>query len=240
MVGVQNELDGGFSWTLLHHDRPLSDEKGNPYQMLQHNCKIAVAWNMMDQCFKTIVDGHTKTNVVQHVIYNARSNYTRLDFKGFYTAILEENDEVICAASLRLHGTKMAEMPFVATHRRYRKRGMLSKLLVAVESALCYLRVENLVIPSSEEAVAMWINKFNFSTIPKSLEKDVIHSNMLMFPKAVKLYKALLSDAAATETEQVNDDNDTNGVAPTSSTKGIPLFDLNLLPLKEDEGKDVV
>ncbi|GMN30987.1 hypothetical protein TIFTF001_003055 [Ficus carica] len=161
------------------------------------------------------------------------SKLNRIDFRGFCTAVLEKDDEIICAASLRLHGKKMVEMPFVATDRNYRRKGMMKKLLVAIESAMYFMEVENLVLPSAQKVVTMWINKFHFSrTIPKFLEQDVVRSNMLMFPQSVKLHKSLVSSITAMEIDQVGDNE---GKAPESSSKKVLPFDLNLVSPEENE-----
>ncbi|XP_048320423.2 increased DNA methylation 1 [Ziziphus jujuba] len=204
LVNVKNELDEGFSWTLLRHGDINSREPcQNLYEKIECNSKLSVAWNLLDQSFETIIDRHTKIDVVRSVVYGCGSNLNRVNFKGFCTAVLEKNDEVLCAATIRIHGRKLAEMPFVATQKAYRGKGMLKKLLVAIESALCYMNVENLVIPSAEDAKEMWINRFQFSHLKRPMKKEILLYNTLMFPSAIRLQKTLLGNASDLEVEDM-------------------------------------
>ncbi|XP_044485407.1 uncharacterized protein LOC123210973 [Mangifera indica] len=113
-------------------------------------------------------------------------------------------------------------MPFVGTCEKYRGKGMLQKLLTALESALCFLKVENLVIPSVPELVPMWREKYSFSPISNSLMKDLIFTNTLMFPTAVRLQKSL----ALQPTDPTDADDD--------KLNRVALPDLNLAPPEDD------
>ncbi|XP_044485277.1 increased DNA methylation 1-like [Mangifera indica] len=209
MAGVRNELDNGYSWTLLQWMPAWTSSKsGNHlHKMVECNCKIAVIWTVMDEIFLPNID---------------RSNLVRLNFGRFFTAVLEHNDEIISVASLRVHGNKLAEMPFVGTCEKYRGKGMLQKLLTALESALCFLKVENLVIPSVPELVPMWKEKYSFSPISNSLMNDLIFTNTLMFPTAIRLQKSL----ALQPTDPTDADDD--------KLNRVALPDLNLAPPEDD------
>ncbi|ONI06217.1 hypothetical protein PRUPE_5G047900 [Prunus persica] len=66
-------------------------------------------------------------NVIELVIHQIiRSCFSRIDFKGKNTAILEKDDEIISAASIRIHGTRMAEMPFAATQQKFGRKFVTS------------------------------------------------------------------------------------------------------------------
>ncbi|KAF5950039.1 hypothetical protein HYC85_012032 [Camellia sinensis] len=192
MVGVRIELDEGFSWTLLRQmDQEFGVQLDDLYQIIECHSKLAVARIVMEECFEPIKDCNTKINVIRNVVYNRKSNYTRTNFSGFHSAILEKDDEIISVASVRIHGTKLAEMPFIATRESYRSQGMYRRLMVAIESALCYLKVESMVIPSIREKIGTWIERYGFQHIGPSLSKEIRHRNTLTFHDSYRLQKIL-------------------------------------------------
>ncbi|XP_019195739.1 PREDICTED: increased DNA methylation 1-like [Ipomoea nil] len=152
LVGLKNELEEGYSWTLL---RQLDYQHGvyidEDYERTICHSKLAVAWRLMEDFFGQVFDSYTKINVIKNVIYNCGSNFNRIDFKGFYTAVLETNGEIVCVAALRIHDKTIAEMPFITAHSAHRRKGMCRKLMIAIESVLCYLDIEKLIIPSAPE-----------------------------------------------------------------------------------------
>jgi N-acetylglutamate synthase-like GNAT family acetyltransferase len=196
MVGVRMEIDERFSWTLL---RRMDSEFGiwltDLNRATECQAKLAVARNVMEECFEPIVDRHTGINVIENVMYNRESSYPRVNFRGFYSAILEKDDEIISVASVRIHGTKLAEMPLIATRERFRNQGMCRRLMVAIEDALCDLKVENLVIPSIEDRKETWKKGYGFQPITPSLCKELTQRNTLTFHDSLRLQKTLSSPA---------------------------------------------
>ncbi|XP_075483576.1 increased DNA methylation 1-like [Primulina tabacum] len=71
MVGQRNELDEGFSWTLLHQ---MSDGFGmyieDTYLRTMCHSKLGVARRLMEECFEIIKDRHTRIKVIPSVVYN--------------------------------------------------------------------------------------------------------------------------------------------------------------------------
>ncbi|GJW48299.1 acyl-CoA N-acyltransferase [Tanacetum coccineum] len=164
-VGVKHELDSGFSWSLVHRSDLLTDASSVQLSRgVESNSMLAVAM----------------------------SNLSRLNYSGFFTAILERGDEVVCAASIRIHGTQLAEMPFIGTRHVHRRQGMCRRLLSAIESALSSLYVEKLIIPAVAEHMTTWTDVFGFRPLEESHKQEMRCLNMLVFPGTDMLQKPLV------------------------------------------------
>ena len=71
MLGVRNDLQDGLSWTLLQRtEQPFGSNAGYVYNKVQSNSKIAVAWLVMNECFLSTIDRHTRANIAQSIVYN--------------------------------------------------------------------------------------------------------------------------------------------------------------------------
>ncbi|XP_028772893.1 increased DNA methylation 1 isoform X2 [Neltuma alba] len=135
LVGVRNEVDESYSWRVIRQMEKRTSTVSE-HQYVENNAKVAVTWKLMDEAFETIVDRYTGLNVVRSVLCSLRSKLPRVDYSRFYTFILEKDDEIVSAASVRIHGRRLADMPFMATHKNYQRKGYGRYLLAVVESCL--------------------------------------------------------------------------------------------------------
>ncbi|KAF8413759.1 hypothetical protein HHK36_001752 [Tetracentron sinense] len=202
-IGVVNHIPDGFSWTLLrciHGDQKVHTAQRFAL-MAECNSKLAVALTIMEECFLSMVDPRTGIDMIPHVLYSWGSNFARLNYQGFYTVVLEKGDELISAASIRVHGVTVAEMPLIATCSEHRRQGMCRRLMNAIEEMLKAFKVEKLVIAAIPNLVDTWTLGFGFKLVEDDEKEQLSNINLMVFPGTILLKKHLY-EKEATEIKQ--------------------------------------
>ncbi|KAH6814513.1 hypothetical protein C2S51_023531 [Perilla frutescens var. frutescens] len=187
-VGTEN-----LTWTLVKYvetdfsKHDASDDEG----FVECYSKLNVALSVMHECFEPVKEPRTRRDLMEDVIFNRWSELNRLNFKGFYTVLLEKKDELISAATVRIYGKTVAEVPLVATRFQYRRLGMCRILMNELEKKLGELGVERLVLPAIPSVLNTWITSFGFSKMSESERLNFLAYTFLDFQGTVFCQKLL-------------------------------------------------
>ncbi|KAI6687212.1 hypothetical protein NL676_024040 [Syzygium grande] len=198
-IGLINHIEDGFTWTLLrciHDDQKVRSAQGFALKA-ECNSKLAVALTIMEECFVSMLDPRTGIDMIPHVLYNWGSDFARLNFRGFYTMVLEKDDVLISVACVRIHGIAVAEMPLIATCSKYRRQGMCRRLMIAIEKLLGSFGVEKLVIAAIPDLVQTWTEGFGFKIVERDEKETLNKINLMVFPGTVLLKKSLSTSQQA-------------------------------------------
>ncbi|KAI3874517.1 hypothetical protein MKX03_004847 [Papaver bracteatum] len=193
ILGVSNPISGGFSWVLVKHLDEVegTDSKRTQSSMMECHARLPLALLALHECFVPLIDPRSSLDMITQAVYNCGSNYKRLNYEGFYTVILEKDDEIISVATIRLHGSRVAEMPFIGTRPLYRQQGMCRRLLNAIEEILSKLHVENLIIPATPDMLGTWTKSFSFQHLELSCKDEFRNLNIVQFADTTILQKSI-------------------------------------------------
>nr|GMD61240.1 increased DNA methylation 1-like isoform X1 [Ipomoea batatas] len=195
-----------LSWTLLKATKQ-NDTKEN-------HGRLRAALGVMHECFASLEESGTNRDLVEDIIFSQWSDLNRLNFQGFYTAILERNDEIVTVATIRVHGEKVAEIPLIATLFKHRKLGMCRALMNQLEKKLVELGVQRLVLPALPDAMNTWTGSFGFSVMSKAERQDFVDNTFLNFNGTIMCQKPPLLQSQSLRAEE--DDVDGNNIPPAS------------------------
>ncbi|XP_020202031.1 uncharacterized protein LOC109787863 [Cajanus cajan] len=188
VVGVNN-----LTWTLVKFIDSESCSGGNIKNDLlaEKYSKFSVALSVMHECFEPLKNPFSSRDIIDDVIFNTRSELNRLSFQGFYTILLERNEELISVATIRVFGHKVAEVPLVGTRLQYRRLGMCRILMNELEKKLMQLGVERLVLPAVPGVLETWTNSFGFAEMTNFERSQFLDYAFLDFQETVMCQKFL-------------------------------------------------
>ncbi|KAL8208629.1 hypothetical protein R6Q57_008041 [Mikania cordata] len=183
-----------LTWSILKHKRPdgTNHDPSNMEEITESYSKLNIAVSVMHECFEPVKEPRTQRDIVEDVIFCRWSELNRLNFKGFYTVLLEKDDELVSAATIRIYGEKVAELPLIGTRFRYRRQGMCHTLMNLLEKKLVELGVERLVLPAVPSVLHTWTSSFGFSVMTESQKLDFLGYTFLDFQGTQMCQKLLV------------------------------------------------
>ncbi|PKU79632.1 uncharacterized protein LOC110107923 [Dendrobium catenatum] len=183
----------GLSCTILRSGR---DYRAGCHQFdsevqAEHHSKLCVALKVLHECFVTIIEPRTQSDIVADILFSKESELKRLNFYGFYAMLLEKGDELISVATFRIYGGKVAEMPLVGTRIKYRRQGMCRLLLGEIEKLLVSVGVERFLLPAVPQLLETWTSSFGFDKMSNTDRLNLLDYSVLNFEDTTMCQKVL-------------------------------------------------
>ncbi|XP_017434654.2 uncharacterized protein LOC108341489 isoform X1 [Vigna angularis] len=199
LLGEPIPVASNLTWTLVKFINPDSCDLGNVESDLvaESYCKLNLALSLMHECFEPLKEPLTSRDLVEDALFSRRSELNRINFQGFYTVLLERNEELVSVATVRVHGKKVAEIPLVGTRLQYRRHGMCRILVNELEKKLMKLDVERLVLPAVPSVLETWTGSFGFAKMTDYERSQFLDYTFLDFEGTIMCQKLLMNIASS-------------------------------------------
>ncbi|XP_037482009.1 increased DNA methylation 1-like [Triticum dicoccoides] len=186
----------GVTFTVLRSTK-LPEEEA---MAAEEHGKLCAAFDVLHECFITLIEPQTRTDLSHDIVFNRESELRRLDFRGFYVVGLEKGGELITVGTLRypgwVYGRKVAELPLVGTRFVHRRQGMCRLLIInQLEKLLGELGVERLVLPAVPELLPTWTGSFGFQAMSHSDRMEIAEHTIMCFQGTTMCHKFIVSAA---------------------------------------------
>ncbi|XP_073144527.1 uncharacterized protein [Henckelia pumila] len=179
--GLENASDLDIKWRVLSGKTASEDTRG----------WLSAAVNIFHDRFDPIADSSTgRRDLIPDLVYGRQ--FKDQDLCGMHCAILIVNSEVVSAATFRVFGQEVAELPLVATSINSQGKGYFQSLFFCIETLLKSLNVKDLVLPSADEAEPLWKERFGFEKIGREqLDQYTKSYQLLIFQGTSVLHKSI-------------------------------------------------
>ncbi|KAL6649737.1 hypothetical protein ACP70R_013961 [Stipagrostis hirtigluma subsp. patula] len=182
----------GLSCTILRFYRHGSDHGDyDDETMAEHHGKLRIALDVLHECFVTIIEPRTQSDLSEDIVFSRESELRRLNFRGFYTILLQKGGELVSVGTFRVCGMKFAELPLVGTRVAYRRQGMCRLLMNELEKLLSDLGVERLLLPAVPQLLGTWTGSFGFTVMSNSDRLELAANSILSFQGTTMCQKVL-------------------------------------------------
>ncbi|KAK1677686.1 hypothetical protein QYE76_038534 [Lolium multiflorum] len=182
----------GLSFTLFRSSK-LPEEEA---MAAEEHGKLRMAFDVLHECFVTLIEPKTQSDLSHDIVFNRESWLRRLNFRGFNVVGIEKGGELITVGTLRVYGDKVAELPLVGTRFAHRRRGMCHLLMNNLEKLLGELGVERLVLPAVPELLQTWTESFGFQVMSQSDKLEIAEHTILCFQGTTMCHKFINKAAA--------------------------------------------
>ncbi|VVB16477.1 unnamed protein product [Arabis nemorensis] len=201
LIGKPREVGGenNLTWRLVQSLEPdtAGTDTSKIEAVAENHCKLSVALDVIHELFEPVKRSHGGGDLAEDVIFSRWSKYKRLNFSGFYTVLLERNDELVTVATVRIFGKKVAEMPFIGTRFQHRQHGLCRVLMDELEKVLIDWGVERLVLPAVPCVLNTWTNSFGFTKMTISERRYFLQYTFLEFGRTIMCQKILIKSSVA-------------------------------------------
>ncbi|WOH06062.1 hypothetical protein DCAR_0625485 [Daucus carota subsp. sativus] len=121
-----------------------------------------------------------------------KKNISEWESRQIFCVVLIVDSMVASVGVLRIISGEIAELPVVATTKRYRGKGYFRALFSCIEHLLVSVNVKRIILPATKDAETMWTRKFGFEKLSvEKLSEYTRDYQFTMFWEASMLEKVL-------------------------------------------------